>query len=292
MVAGLCGFLWATNNNLFEGSHMKMGFIYKITNLVTGAVYVGQTIRTVPKRWDSHVDSSKRPKLTSRLLRAIVKYGKDCFKIETLEEIGKESLESLDALECAYISILRANNPIYGYNLTSGGSGDLEARGKTYSKDNSGENNALFGTKQSPEHVALRTSARIGSTHTDEAKAKISAVHKGKKLSQSQKDSISKNSKSAWADPKYKEQNLASRAASIAIRTATKEAARKKPKKFTSEENREAARLRGAAQWADPISKEKILKARAEGRAARAVAKMKLMVKAHLLTLAPKEIYT
>ena len=55
------------------------GYIYKITNLVNGKSYVGQTIRTIEERWKQHIKDSKGNKDDFYLHRAIRKYGKENF---------------------------------------------------------------------------------------------------------------------------------------------------------------------------------------------------------------------
>lgn len=37
-----------------------MGYIYKITNNINGKVYIGQTTRTIEKRFNEHKDSAEK----------------------------------------------------------------------------------------------------------------------------------------------------------------------------------------------------------------------------------------
>ena len=52
--------------------------IYKITNLINGKKYIGQTVNSVEKRFNDH----SNPNNDCYLGRAIRKYGKENFKVE------------------------------------------------------------------------------------------------------------------------------------------------------------------------------------------------------------------
>jgi group I intron endonuclease len=95
---------------------MDHGFIYKITNLVNGKIYIGQTVQTIERRWLSgHCAASKKPTL---LQRAIKKYGKDSFSVEIVEI---QPLSLLDVREIYWIAHYNSSDTGIGYNLTSGG---------------------------------------------------------------------------------------------------------------------------------------------------------------------------
>lgn len=58
-----------------------MAFIYKITNLVNGKVYIGKTEETIEKRFRQHLSESNKDRCKNRpLYRAIRKYGKEILK--------------------------------------------------------------------------------------------------------------------------------------------------------------------------------------------------------------------
>lgn len=106
----------------------KVGIIYKVTNTVNGKLYIGQTRsyedkkeRAASKRLGEHFYSAKK-KLERCIIfeRAIRKYGKKSFKVETITYC---ELSSLNYLEIAYIEIYDTTNRKYGYNISKGGSG-------------------------------------------------------------------------------------------------------------------------------------------------------------------------
>lgn len=96
-----------------------IGFIYKITNNINGKVYIGQTIQPVKERWYRHCSNSNylsKQEKDMHIKRAILKYGKQNFVIDVLEECPQEIL---DEREKYYISYY--NSYANGYNGTKGG---------------------------------------------------------------------------------------------------------------------------------------------------------------------------
>ena len=99
------------------------GFIYLIINNINGKRYIGQTIQTIQKRWNSHVAKyGKRPMVD----KAIDLYGKENFTVKEIEKISFKSKaelkNQLNILEQFYIkkyNTLSKNK--MGYNLTEGG---------------------------------------------------------------------------------------------------------------------------------------------------------------------------
>lgn len=100
-----------------------MGVIYKVTNLINNKIYIGQTVKTEPQRWQAHVWSAyNNPENDCiALCAAIRKYGKENFKREILEEI--ENTDELNNREIYYIQLYNSYNPTYGYNICLGGDG-------------------------------------------------------------------------------------------------------------------------------------------------------------------------
>jgi hypothetical protein len=95
--------------------------IYKITNLINGKLYIGQTRNELKKRWLVHKTYAKNCKKYSKnrnsyLYNSIQKYGIDNFKIELLDDTAKNA-EELSILEIFYINLFKTYNPKNGYNL-------------------------------------------------------------------------------------------------------------------------------------------------------------------------------
>ena len=92
-----------------------IGIIYKITNLINGKIYIGQTVQSLKKRFEQHCGNKK-----SVIGQTIKKYGKKNFYIETVEEC--ETLDELNEREIFLIAHYDCIAP-KGYNLTEGGEG-------------------------------------------------------------------------------------------------------------------------------------------------------------------------
>ena len=101
-----------------------MGYIYKITNAMTGGIYIGQTTKTLQERFHTHKRESRRILYygVTPFYRDIKKYGINNFFIEELEYV--EDNKKLNDLEIYYIkkfdSYRKTNKN--NYNLTTGGS--------------------------------------------------------------------------------------------------------------------------------------------------------------------------
>lgn len=100
----------------------KVGYIYRITNIVNGKIYVGKTKGTVHARWLGHQRDYKRyiqnSKNSSKLYNAIKKHGIENFQIE---EIDSCPYDQLDDRERYWIKLLDSRNPAIGYNICIGG---------------------------------------------------------------------------------------------------------------------------------------------------------------------------
>lgn len=82
--------------------------IYKITNLINGKSYIGQSIH-IERRWEEHC----RPSTNSMIANAIKKYGKENFQFTILTECN---IEDLNRLESYWINKENTITP-YGYNV-------------------------------------------------------------------------------------------------------------------------------------------------------------------------------
>jgi group I intron endonuclease len=95
--------------------------VYLITNKVNGKRYVGQTTRTLNKRWNSHLTASRRGGKCA-ISKAINKYGEEKFSIEILRVC--KSRKELSKFETLLIKKLGTLSP-QGYNLTTGGESSI-----------------------------------------------------------------------------------------------------------------------------------------------------------------------
>jgi group I intron endonuclease len=92
------------------------GIIYKITCVINGKVYIGQTTLPFKHRLSDH----KRCRSNFYLSRAILKHGWHNFTHEVLE-CGITSKETLDEREKFWIAQFNSTNRKRGFNLREGG---------------------------------------------------------------------------------------------------------------------------------------------------------------------------
>lgn len=98
---------------------MQKHYIYKITCLVNGKIYIGQT-KNKTKRIQEHKRTlGKNEHYSVHMQRAWNKYGKKNFKFEIVEECSENNI---DNRECYWINFYKSNCPEYGFNQESGGS--------------------------------------------------------------------------------------------------------------------------------------------------------------------------
>lgn len=105
------------------GGQKEIWTLYKITNTKNAKVYIGQTVRTLEKRWHSHVcEAQRNADSTIKLARAIRKHGAAFFTVEVLELCA--SPEAANAREIALIA--QHDSIAQGYNISAGGGGALK----------------------------------------------------------------------------------------------------------------------------------------------------------------------
>jgi group I intron endonuclease len=95
-----------------------MLFIYKITNLINGKIYIGQTINP-SRRWSQHKSNAKLQKGKQIITAAIRKYGPDSFSFQIIA-----TCLSQDQANCSEELIIQQENsrhPNIGYNVDKGG---------------------------------------------------------------------------------------------------------------------------------------------------------------------------
>ena len=97
---------------------------YKITNTITGKIYIGITSKTIERRFDGHLSAARHDKRGTRpFIKALREYPFDCWKIEIIGTA--KTWESLCSLERSLIEQHRSTSPAIGYNVTLGGQGNL-----------------------------------------------------------------------------------------------------------------------------------------------------------------------
>jgi group I intron endonuclease len=109
-----------------------MGFIYKITNTVSGSVYIGQTRVEDPyERFKAHLSNARRGIGCPALTDAIISYGEDKFKFEVLIICFNTDI---DYYEIEYIEKYNSMVP-NGYNILKGGQCGGGFKGKKHRQE-------------------------------------------------------------------------------------------------------------------------------------------------------------
>ena len=134
--------------------------IYKITNLINGKIYIGQT----NGNRISYFGGGKLLQL------AFKKYGRNNFKKEIIVE-GNFNQLLLDDLEIHYIRLHNSTNLKIGYNIESGGMG---GRCKIFSKERKLKQSVSMKKRFSDPNERLKLSTKMKTYMTVERKAKIS----------------------------------------------------------------------------------------------------------------------
>lgn len=206
--------------------------IYLITCLSNNKLYVGQTIRTLDRRWWGHVNDAKSEKWDYPLHRAIRKYGKENFKIEILTICS--SIEELNEKEIHYIELHRSLAP-NGYNLHTGGRNHTASE---YSRQKMSK--ARKGKKHRPESIQKMSESQKGRTLTLETIEKMSKTHTGKILTQDHKDNISKAQTGKITSKETKEKLSIAHTGKVFTKEHCENMSKSKSGKILSEEKRTA----------------------------------------------------
>lgn len=144
----------------------QIGLIYKITNVLTGKSYIGQTTDSLLNRWNVHLSFSRTVK--SYLYNSMRRVGVHNFRIELVA--SALSCEYLDALEQELISSFSTAAP-KGYNVFLGGKKNRKS--------------SSFGRRRNAR-------AQTGRRHSAETRRKQSLAASGKPKSDTHHDSIRK----------------------------------------------------------------------------------------------------
>lgn len=94
-----------------------MGYIYKITNQINNKVYIGQTVKSLQKRFTQHKNNSNKEYFSQIVLyKAFNKYGIENFFFEEIEQVPNELLDEREKYWIEYY-----DSYFNGYNSTLGG---------------------------------------------------------------------------------------------------------------------------------------------------------------------------
>lgn len=148
------------------------GVVYKATNIVTGKVYVGQTIVGLRARKNKHINDALVDRDNNHFHNSIKKHGKNKFEWEIIDYA--ESKKELNDLEIHYIKQLKSFEA--GYNLTEGGGG-------------------MTNYVITEEHRKNLSESHKGYKHTDEQRRKISKALTGRPVSEYTRKLISESNK-------------------------------------------------------------------------------------------------
>jgi group I intron endonuclease len=166
--------------------------IYKITNLLNGKVYIGESYN-IFKRWGQE-ENGRGPSIYFR--NSMKKYGKENFSWEILEEI--DDLQLRIEKEKEYIKFFNCKYP-NGYNFTDGGQ-TCEGRIWTESHRQNMRESQLNRFKDPNERLKI-SNGNKGNVFSEEIKKRMSDAaklrppnRKGVKLSEETKRKISENS--------------------------------------------------------------------------------------------------
>lgn len=165
-----------------------IGHIYCICCLANGKLYIGQTVKSIEKRFKEHKQAAKRG-VPYRLYSAMRKYGVENFTIEEIIQVSAPNRQALKAKLC-YIEerlIKRLQTKEFGYNSTDGGDG---AVGTVWTEER---------RAKAREAAKIHFAKYWGHKHSEESRRKISESNKGrlpsmkgKHLSEEAKQKISK----------------------------------------------------------------------------------------------------
>lgn len=156
--------------------------IYKITNIVTGKIYVGFSINSI-NRFKRHCALAEKG-INRRLYDSIRKHGRDNFVLSIITTCNTKSEACM--LEKLWIKNLNSLMPS-GYNMTTGGDG--------------GNTLESWTDEEKLELWKKQAESRKGMVHSEEAKAKMSKSSKGKRVPHRMREHISKIMKERGYSP-------------------------------------------------------------------------------------------
>jgi group I intron endonuclease len=162
--------------------------VYRIINKINGKEYIGQTIKTLKRRWTEHCCAG------SILYKAIKKYGKENFTQSIIHTC--DNIEDLNLAEEYFIEYYNTMSP-NGYNLHTGGNNHMvsdETR-KKMSEAGKGKTWTEERKKKHSESISGEKHPNFGKTATNETRDKISKAGTGRKHAETSKIKIGESKK-------------------------------------------------------------------------------------------------
>ena len=154
--------------------------IYAIRNSASGKVYVGSAVRAL-SRWNQHRSLLNKGKHHSQHLQSSWgKHGQAAFEFLILELVPDVAM--LIERENAHIARLCATDPNRGYNLRKDAGSQLGMRHSEGAKKKMSA--AHKGRVKTPEHQAAINASLVGRVLSDEHRAKIAANQTGRKATE------------------------------------------------------------------------------------------------------------
>ena len=92
--------------------------VYKLTNKITGKIYIGQTYEKLNKRLTRHYTSAYTEERDTYLYRAMRKYRREDFTIELIEVC--ENQDELDEREFYWVNYYKGKVGMYNTRFTKG----------------------------------------------------------------------------------------------------------------------------------------------------------------------------
>lgn len=173
------------------------GIIYKTTNLINNKIYIGKTVK--------HKDNNFYIGSGTIIKKAILKYGIDNFKRETIEECN---INLLNEREIYWIKFFNSTDSKIGYNVAIGGEGgNLGDKVNLLISQNvpKGKSHHLFGkvniyrkgkgTWNKGKNLSKETVEKMKKPKSDEHKKALSKSKKGIIFSEEHLKSLSESSK-------------------------------------------------------------------------------------------------
>lgn len=161
---------------------LRQSGIYCIRNIISGRIYVGSAINIV-RRWNQHRCLLRNGKHHARILqRSWNKHGEAAFAFEILETVSE--VTELVRVEQNWIDRLGAASNVSGFNVSPTAGSPL---GTKHSIETRAKMSATRKGKKPPpfteEHKQHIRSAKTGYKHSIESRGRMSVARRGRKLS-------------------------------------------------------------------------------------------------------------